>query len=88
MEKYPDPKQFGLPPRTVLREESGGYAVLVKKRKSRIIMKDGEKIKEIRDRLVQSGGYSGLILETNAPVCSKTRKMLAESGIPVRELQT
>ncbi len=85
MEKYLDPKQFGLPPRTLLKEGAGGYAVLVKKRKSRIIMKDGQKIKEIREKLVQSGKYNGLILETNAPVCSKTRKMLTESGIAIKE---
>ncbi len=41
-----DPKQFGLPPRTVLEQIDDSTMALVVNRKSRIIMKDGEKIVE------------------------------------------
>ncbi len=81
-----DPSRFGLPSRTVLVDNGGGSITLVKMRKSRIIMKDGEKILAMRDKVFHAGGCTSFTLKTNAPICSKTRKFLEESGIRIEQV--
>lgn len=56
---------------------------IIKKRKSRIIMKDGEKLLSLASDLkAKNPGYR-IIFRTDAPVCSKTEKYLNENGIEV-----
>lgn len=47
-----DPSHFGLPSRTVLEEGEDGSITLVINRKSRIIMKDGERILQIMKKFL------------------------------------
>jgi hypothetical protein len=78
-----DPKLYGLPPRTVLMKKSSDEFVLVIDRKSRIIMKDAllilKKVEQIKEKIQNAS----VVLETSAPVCSKSIKFLNEKGIDV-----
>ncbi|MEN8199387.1 MAG: hypothetical protein ABFR63_04870 [Thermodesulfobacteriota bacterium] len=77
-----NPKDFGLPARTVLERE-GETIVIVMKRKSRIIMADGRKILEKARKIRQVEAGVTIALKTTAPLCSKTRTFLEEEGILV-----
>jgi hypothetical protein len=81
--KLIDPKEFGLPARTVIEEIGKDRLVLVINRKSRIIMADGSRIlaKAVKIKAARPGCQ--LTLRTTAPVCSKTIGFLAEEGIEV-----
>ena len=79
-----NPSLFGLPSRTILKEKQGGI-ILLKMRKSRIIMKDGEKIKGIKEAVMKTEEYTSFTLRTNAPICSKTRGFLRDEGILIEE---
>ena len=85
--KLIDPTQFELSPRTVLGEISKGDYVLIKDRKSRIIMKDGQQIFEIIQSIQKLMKNIKVGLATNAPVCGKTTKYLKEKGIPIYQLK-
>jgi hypothetical protein len=50
MKKLIDPAQFGLYPKTVIEELSKNHFALVITRKSRIIMSDGNRILERKDK--------------------------------------
>ena len=83
MTKQIDPKIYGLSARTVLMQTGSDKFTLVINRKSRIIMKDAltiiKKIEKIKKK-VQS---ASVVLETSAPVCSKSIKFLEERGIKI-----
>jgi len=78
-----DPKLYGLSPRTVLKKQDSEEFVLVINRKSRIIMKDAhtilKKVKKIKEKVQ----HASVILETSAPVCSKSIRFLQENGVDV-----
>ena len=78
-----DPKFYGLPPRTVLMKKDSNEFILVINRKSRIIMKDAltilKKIELIKEKIQNAS----VILETSAPVCSKSIKFLKKNGVDV-----
>jgi len=78
-----DPKNYGLPPRTVLMKQDSDHFTLIINRKSRIIMKDAlgvlKKVEKIKDKIQGAS----VILETSAPVCSKSIKFLKENGVYV-----
>ncbi len=78
-----DPKKFGLSSCTVLGQYSNNHWVLIKDRKSRVIMKDGRQIvKQIK--LIQNCKQNLKIsLVTNAIVCGKTTTFLKEKGIEI-----
>ena len=78
-----NPSEFNLSPRTVLVDNKDGSVTLIKNRKSRIIMKDGEKILDIKNKVLESGRFTSFVFETNAPLCSKTKKFLENNGIRV-----
>ncbi len=84
--KIIDPVQFGLSSRTQLEDAGGGNIALIMRRKSRIIMKDGGKILEIQKKVLKNKKYKKLILKTDAPVCSKTQKLLTDAGIHITAL--
>lgn len=81
MNKFIDPKQYGLPPSTKLQEISDNQFVIIMKRKSRIIMKDGEKIVAKVNKIKKYVPGAKVSLETSAPVCSKTKSFLEEHDI-------
>ena len=76
-----DPIKFGLSPRTALGQLSPKHYVVIKDRKSRIIMKDGKQIFEQINLILKHEPQIKISLATNAPVCSKTTAFLREKGI-------
>ena len=80
-----DPKHFGLPSRTVLIKRGPNEFSLIMNRKSRIVMKDVlvilEKVKKIKQKVPNAL----IILETNAPVCSKSNNFLKENDVRVKK---
>lgn len=71
----------GVSNRTLLEMEHEEI-FLVKNKKSRIIMKEGEAIIEI-NRVVKSKYNKNITLETTAPICSKTVKLLSDKNIKI-----
>jgi hypothetical protein len=81
MKQYLDSKTLGLHPRTIV-EQIGRHAIaIVLKRKSRIIMADGEKILAKAEKIKKAKPDVRVMLKTSAPVCSKTVQYLADNGI-------
>jgi len=82
-----DPKRFGLSPRSTIGQLSQNHFVIIKDRKSRIIMKDGNQIIEQTKAMNDNEPNVRISLATNAPVCSKTMVFLMEKGIDVLSLE-
>jgi hypothetical protein len=78
-----DPKLYELPPRTVLMKRGPDEFILVINRKSRIIMKDAVTILKRVEKIKEKALNAWVVVETNAPVCSKSIKLLKENGISV-----
>jgi len=76
-----DPKEFGLPARTVIEQIGDDTIALVVDRKSRIIMADGKKILEKLNKIKNDQSGVDLALKTTAPVCSKTKAFFKSEGI-------
>ena len=83
MTEQVDPKIYSLPPRTVLMKKGAAKFTLVINRKSRIIMKDAliilKKVEKIKEKVQDAS----IVLETTAPVCSKSIKFLEENGVDI-----
>lgn len=77
------PKEFGLPPRTVLEQLNKQAIAIVIDRKSRIIMADGRKILEKAKKIGERRPDAKVSLKTSAPVCSKTVRYLESAGIEI-----
>jgi len=78
-----DPKKFGLSPRTAIGQLSQNHFVIIKDRKSRIIMKDGTQILEQINLIKGNESVKKISVATNAPVCSKTTNFLKKRGIEI-----
>ena len=74
--------EFGLSSRIKLAIDSKDNHYIIKNIKSRIIMKDGEKINEIANQ-IKPNIKGCVFLATTAPVCSKTKKYLEEKKINI-----
>jgi len=83
LKKQVDPKSYGLPPRTVLFKKKPDKFILVINRKSRVILKDAHLILKKAEKLKKEVPNASVSLETNAPVCSKSMRLLTENGITV-----
>ncbi|MFW2366900.1 MAG: hypothetical protein ACN4GW_10815 [Desulforhopalus sp.] len=81
MKKFLDPREYGLPGRTMLEMIDDNHIAIVINRKSRIIMADGEKIKEKIVTLQKTLPQASFALKTSAPVCSKTLTFLKDNNI-------
>ena len=83
MTEQVDPKIYSLPPRTVLMKKGACKFTLVINRKSRIIMKDAliilKKVEKIKEKVQDAS----IVVETTAPVCSKSIKFLEENGVDI-----
>lgn len=78
-----DPTNFGLSSR-VLLEAVGPHRIrIVKRRKSRIIMKDGRQLLQQAQQIKKYLPGVTVEVATTAPVCSKTRAYLKEHGVTV-----
>ena len=84
--KILDPKQYGLPARTILEQIDEQTIAIVINRTSRIIMADGIKLLERVNKVEAITPSTTIILKTNAPVCSKTMRFLEEAGIKIDRL--
>jgi hypothetical protein len=78
-----DPKLYELPPRTILMKRGSDEFILVINRKSRIIMKDALTVLKRAEKIKEKALNARVVLETNAPVCSKSIKFLKDNGIGV-----
>ena len=78
-----DPQKFGLSTRVVIGQLSENHFVIIKDRKSRIIMKDGRQVFEQIQLIKNYTPNSKISLATNAPVCGKTTAFLKEKGIKI-----
>tara|TARA_B100000886_G_scaffold50013_1_gene30819 strand:+ start:752 stop:1009 length:258 start_codon:yes stop_codon:yes gene_type:complete len=81
-----DPKTYNLSPRTKLLENNKGSLFVIIDRKSRVVMKDGNKIVKIVEDIRKVNQNKKISLLTSAPVCSKTKKHLSKYSIPVLAL--
>ena len=84
--KKVDPIQYNLHSRVDLRQDKEGALFIVVDRKSRIIMKDGHRILEMVNTISRKDQSKKVSIRTSAPVCSKTKKFLLESGIVIKPL--
>ncbi len=76
-----NPKEFGLPARTLLEQRDHSLIVIVMNRKSRIVMADGKKILEKARKIKRVRASATVVLKTTAPLCSKTKRFLETEGI-------
>ncbi len=83
MKNIIDPKNFGLPSRTVIEQVGSKHFAIVISRKSRIIMSDGKKILEKAEKIKKNQPGSIISLKTGTPVCSKTIQFLKDHKIKV-----
>ena len=83
MNKFIDPKLFGLTPSTKLQQVDTTKFNLIIQRKSRIIMKDGEGILAKVNKIKNHVPDAKVSLKTSAPICSKTKVFLEGYGISV-----
>ncbi len=83
MTKYLDPKSLGLPARAIVEEIDNATLAYVIRRKSRIIMTDGNKILDRVAMLKNARPGMNIILKTSAPICSKTMKYFKNKGLSV-----
>jgi len=81
-----DPKRFGFSSRAIIGQLSQNHLVIIKDRKSRIIMKNGKQIIEQVNVILDFEQKLRISIATNAPVCSKTTKFLGEKGIDILSL--
>ena len=82
-----DPKQFGLPSRTLLEQIENKTIAIVINRKSRVIMSDGHKILEKAHKIKKLQEGATIVLKTTAPLCSKTKNYLEQAGIDIWLIQ-
>jgi len=81
-----DPKRYNLSSRTILRQIGKNNISIIIDRKSRIIMKDGQRIMKQAQAIHQINSNMIITVLTPAPVCSKTRSFLLEKNIYIKEL--
>ena len=84
--KHIDPKRYNLSSRTILRQIGKNNVFVIIDRKSRIIMKDGQRIMEQAQAIRRINSNMIITVLTSAPVCSKTRSFLLEKNIYIKEL--
>ncbi len=78
-----DVSGFGLNSRTkIVKMEDGSFGIL-KKRKSRIIMKDGYQILEIAKAITLKEPDAIVNIIISGPICSKTTKYLEQHSINI-----
>ena len=82
-----NPKKYGLSYQTSIFKKGRGDVVIMKNRKSRIIMKDGYKILETARKIRTIEKSVKITLQTNAPMCSKTKTFLEKNVITIELIE-
>lgn len=78
-----NPKKYDISHQaSIFKTETRGI-VIMKNRKSRIIMKDGYKILETARNIRKIEKSINIALQTNAPMCSKTKIFLEKNIINI-----
>jgi hypothetical protein len=78
-----NPKIYGLSSRVQLREIEEGWLAIVKKRKSRIIMKDALQILEIASQIRKTQAELEIAVIISGPICSKSIAFLKDNQIDI-----
>tara|TARA_B100001175_G_C19255072_1_gene516604 strand:- start:53 stop:313 length:261 start_codon:yes stop_codon:yes gene_type:complete len=81
-----NPKKYNLSSRIILKENPKGQMFLIIDRKSRIIMKDGNRILDIIQKIKTIEKDKKTLVLTSAPVCSKTRQFLNKNKVEIQKL--
>ena len=82
-----DPIEYNLSSRTTLYKKMGVIFIIID-RKSRIIMKDGNRIFKQSKSIWSAEPSCHIKVATSAPVCAKTKEYLRKGDIEVLELST
>lgn len=83
MDMYLDPSIYKLHSRVILKTLAQNHIALVKKRKTRIIMKDGLQILEQIAQIKQKQPDLKVSLLISGPICNKTIQLLTEHKIEI-----
>lgn len=83
MEEFIDATVFGLSSRTKIIKKGKGYYRIIKKRKSRIIMKDGQQLLEIANSIWNKEKNAKVDLLISGPICGKTIAFLEQNSIEI-----
>ena len=78
-------EKMGLAKRTKLIQINANTIGILKKRKSRIIMKDGKQVLEIAKQIRKYDKKNNVVLIIQGPICSKTINFLSENSIGIIE---
>lgn len=78
-----DPLNYNLPTRTKLLKNGSGSLFIVIDRKSRVVMKDGNRVLNVAKHIKEVNQNTTISLLTSAPVCSKTKEFLLKHKISV-----
>jgi len=78
-----DPKEFGLPSKTIIEQRGKDHFAIVISRKSRVIMSDGRTILDKAKKIKDVRPHAKISLKISAPLCSKTKKFLEDKGISI-----
>ena len=81
-----DATQYNLSSRVDLRQDHSGDLLIIIDRKSRIIMKDGIRVLEMVKKINKTDPKKNILVQTSAPICSKTKKLLLENSIMIKSL--
>ena len=79
-----DPKKYGLHPRVKLKGSGKEIFILIE-RKSRVIMKDGNRILQMAEKIKQASPTKKISVLSTAPVCRKTEQLLLKNNITVKK---
>ncbi|NOZ75739.1 MAG: hypothetical protein GXO90_10300 [FCB group bacterium] len=82
-----NPQDVGLSKRIRLVKNNAGHIALVLDRKSRVILKDGERILRIAAAVRSRWPEAQFSLITTAPVCSKTTHLLETHRISILKVE-
>ena len=80
---YINPKTYNLNSRVLIKQLQPKHIVVVINRKSRLIMKDGERINKQKETINKIKPNTKISLETTAPICSKTKNYLLSKDIKI-----
>ena len=81
--KKVDPKNYNLSSWLNLEKDNENNYYIVINRKSRIIMKDGIKIKNQATQIKSFDSNAKVKLKTSTPICSKTKHFLLNEDIEI-----
>ena len=81
-----DPKKYGLHQRVKLKGSGKEIFVLIE-RKSRVIMKDGNRIIQMAEKIKQANPTKKISVLSTAPVCGKTEQLLLKNSITVKKIK-